>query len=164
MQWLKILMFLPLLAVNPAIAAEGVEVTASVDRNQVGVGDVINLVVSVSAQNSINVEQPQLPDIPGLELINESSGMETRSSYTNGQFITQQARNFTYMMAILKPGFSLFRRIPGVPTACTAKKPPVTRNPRERRNTRASPRRSAAWPARKASRKAPPPTAKNSTK
>jgi hypothetical protein len=106
MQWLKILMFLPLLAVNPmrSLAAEDVEVTASIDRNQVGVGDVINLVVSVSAQNSVNVEQPQLPDIPGLELINESSGMETRSSYTNGQFITQQSRNFTYMIAVLKPG------------------------------------------------------------
>lgn len=106
MHWLKILMFLPLLVMNPGQvrAATGVEVTATIDRNEVGVGDVINLVVSVSAQDSINVEQPRLPEIPGFELINESSGMETRSSYTNGQFITQQSRNFTYMMAILKPG------------------------------------------------------------
>lgn len=106
MHCLKILMFLPLLVMNSGVvrAATGVEVTATVDRNEVGVGDVINLVLSVSAQDSINVEQPRLPEIPGLELINESSGMETRSSYTNGQFITQQSRNFTYMMAILKPG------------------------------------------------------------
>lgn len=106
MTWLKILMFLPLLAMSSGAirAAEGVEVTADVDRREVGVGDVINFTISVSAQDSINVEAPKLPDIPGFELINESSGMETRSSYTNGQFITQQSRNFTYMMAILKAG------------------------------------------------------------
>ncbi|MGE3759966.1 MAG: BatD family protein [Pseudobdellovibrionaceae bacterium] len=103
---LKILMFLPLLVMSaaPLQAASGVEVTATVDRNEVGVGDVINLVLSVTAQDSINVERPRLPEIPGLELINESSGMETRSSYTNGQFVTQQSRNFTYMMAVLTPG------------------------------------------------------------
>lgn len=106
MTWLKILMLLPLLVMSSAAvrAAEGVEVTADVDRREVGVGDVINFTISVSAQDSINVEAPKLPDIPGFELINESSGMETRSSYTNGQFITQQSRNFTYMMAILKAG------------------------------------------------------------
>jgi hypothetical protein len=91
---------------SPAFAQDGkgIEVSATVDRNQVGVGDVINLTVSVSAQESVNVEDPGLPDIPGFELINTSTGVETRSSFTNGRFVTQQARTFNYMLAVLKPG------------------------------------------------------------
>jgi hypothetical protein len=83
---------------------KGVEVTATVDRNQVGVGDVINLTISISAEESVNVDDPGLPNIPGFELINSSTGVETRSSFTNGRFVTQQARTFNYMMAVLKPG------------------------------------------------------------
>ncbi len=85
-------------------AAEGVEVTASVDRNQVGVGDIVNLVITIAAQNSVNVNEPALPEMPGFELVNTSTGVETRSSYTNGQFITEQARTFNYMLAVAKPG------------------------------------------------------------
>lgn len=90
----------------PALAQDGkgIEVSATVDRNQVGVGDVINLSISVSAQESVNVENPSFPDIPGFELINTSTGVETRSSFTNGRFVTQQARTFNYMLAVLKPG------------------------------------------------------------
>lgn len=93
-------------------SAQGVEVTATVDRNQVGLGDVINLSVSVSSQESVNVEDPGLIDIPGFELINTSTGVETRSSYTNGRFVTQQARTFNFMMAALKPGTLTIPAIP----------------------------------------------------
>lgn len=87
-----------------AHSQEGVEVTATVDRNQVGVGDTINLSVTVSAKESVNVEEPPLPEIKGFELINTSSGTEVRSAYTNGRFVTEQARTFNYMMAVLQPG------------------------------------------------------------
>lgn len=85
-------------------AQEGVSVTATVDRNQVGLGDVINLSLTISAQNSINVEEPHLPDMKGFELINTSSGVETRSTYANGRFITEQARRFSFMLAVQAKG------------------------------------------------------------
>lgn len=87
-----------------AQAQAGVEVTATIDRNQVGVGDTVNLSVTISAKDSVNVEEPPLPEIKGFELINTSSGTEVRSSYTNGRFVTEQARTFNYMMAVLAPG------------------------------------------------------------
>lgn len=93
------------LSVMTAVAsAEGVEVTASVDRNQVGIGDVINLTIAIGAQESVNVEAPRISNIPGFEIINSSTGSETRSSYVNGRFITQQSRTFNYMLAVTKPG------------------------------------------------------------
>ncbi len=85
-------------------AAEDVEVTATVDRNQIGVGDVINFTVSITAKNSVQVDEPRIAGLEGFDLINTSSGIETRSSYVNGRFITEQSRNFTYMMAANKKG------------------------------------------------------------
>lgn len=84
--------------------ADGVSVVATVDRTQVGLGDVINLRVQVSSQNSTNIEQPQIPPLSGFDVINQSSGMETRSTYTNGQFMTEQSRTFMYMMAVTQKG------------------------------------------------------------
>jgi hypothetical protein len=95
---IKLLAFL-FLVVNSAHAAEGVEVTATVDRNQVGMGDVFNLQLTVSAKESVTVEEPQIPSIRGMELIGSSTGSETRSSYVNGRFLTEQARTFNYMIA-----------------------------------------------------------------
>jgi hypothetical protein len=100
-----LVLLLPMLVLKlQAQDTKGVVVSATVDRNQVGVGDVVNLTISISAQESVSVDNPGLPDIPGFELINSSTGSETRSSFTNGRFVTQQARTFTYMMAVLKPG------------------------------------------------------------
>lgn len=85
-------------------AAEGVEVSASVDRNQVGLGDVVNLAVTVSTAQSVNVEEPALPAMRGIELVGSSTGVETRSSYSGGRFITEQARTFNYMLVVQIPG------------------------------------------------------------
>lgn len=94
-----------LLLVSPFVhAAEDVEVTATVDRNKIGVGDVIHFTVSVTAKNSIQVDEPRIKGLDGFDLINTSSGVETRSSYVGGRFITEQSRNFTYMMAANRKG------------------------------------------------------------
>lgn len=102
--WRYLFLFLTVVAWTRFTHAEGVEVHSVVDRNQVGVGDVINLSVSVSAQNSTNVDQPHLPQLNGFELINTASGTETRSSFVNGRFITEQSRNFTFMLAVSQKG------------------------------------------------------------
>jgi hypothetical protein len=62
-------------------------------------GDVVNLQISVTASESVNVEEPQIPSIRGMELIGSSTGSETRSTYANGRFQTTQARMFNYMIA-----------------------------------------------------------------
>ncbi len=87
-----------------SLAAEDVEVTATVDRNQIGVGDVIHFTVRVTAKNSVQVDEPRILGLDGFELINTSSGVETSSSYVGGRFITEQSRTFTYMMAASRKG------------------------------------------------------------
>ena len=87
-----------------AYADAGVQVQATVDRNEVGVGEVIHLTVAVSAKDSVNVEEPRLPSLVGFDLINVSTGIQTRSAYENGRFITEQSRNFIYMLAANQKG------------------------------------------------------------
>jgi len=101
-----------LLPLRLSHAAEGVQVQATVDRNQVGLGDVINLTVSVSAQDSVQVAEPSMPPLSGFDLINSSSGTETRSTFANGKFMTQQSRNFVYMLAITQKGVLTIPEIP----------------------------------------------------
>ena len=111
---MRIFLFLLLFGIlsAPRARAEGVEVHATVDRNQVGMGDVINLVVSVSAQDSIQVEEPHLPPLSGFDVVNTSSAVETRSSFVNGKFLTAQSRNFTYMLAVTQKGTLAIPEIP----------------------------------------------------
>lgn len=105
-------MFVMVSLLGPGVYAQGVNVTAVVDRNQVGIGDVINLTVSISAQDSTNVSQPNLPPLSGFDLINTSSGMETRSTFVNGKFMTEQSRSFTYMLAVTQKGVLSIPEIP----------------------------------------------------
>jgi hypothetical protein len=67
-------------------------------------------------------------------------------------------------IATLNPDNSPVNRTPGVPTACRPRKPPVAKKASEINNTRASPRRVAASPAKTANANASDPTAANATK
>lgn len=102
MTWLVPLFFVFSLFTSHAYAQ--VEVTATVDRNEAALGDVINYVITVKAQNSVQVNEPRLVHLDGFELINTSSGVETRSTYAGGRFITEQSRVFNYMLAVAKKG------------------------------------------------------------
>ncbi|MGE4132863.1 MAG: BatD family protein [Bdellovibrionales bacterium] len=95
-----------ILACVTTFSARGqdVDVQASVDRQEVAVGDVINFTVSVSSKNSVQVDEPRLSGLDGFELVNTSTGIETRSSFVNGQFVTEQSRNFNYLLVANKQG------------------------------------------------------------
>lgn len=108
--WLFSLVWL-LTGVGP-VRAEEPSVSATVDRNQVGVGDVINLTISISATGAGQIEEPNLGPLDGFELINTSTGVETRSSFVNGRFITEQSRNFNYLLAVNKKGTLIIPAIP----------------------------------------------------
>jgi hypothetical protein len=102
---MKLLLFALILAVPPSFAADDVNVSATVDRDEVGVGDIVNLQIAVNSAKSVNVEAPQVDGaIPGAQVIGSSSGSETRSSFENGRFQTTQSRVFYYQLLINKKG------------------------------------------------------------
>lgn len=109
---MRTLMLVLMLLPQFAFTAENINVTSAVDRSQVGIGDVINLSVRISATDSVQVEEPHLPPLSGFDLINVSSGSETRSTFANGKFMTQQSRVFTYMLAVSQKGVLSIPEIP----------------------------------------------------
>lgn len=84
--------------------AEDAQVVATVDRNEVAVGDVINFTITIRAKDAGQAAEPQLTAFDGFELINSSTSVETRSLFANGKFLTEQSRNFTYMLVANKKG------------------------------------------------------------
>lgn len=87
-----------------AVHAKPVQVTSSVDRNEMGVGDTFTYSIEVSSDDSVNATEPKLPPLNGFELINTWQGVESRSSFTNGTFEVVQSRTFNYMLAVNKAG------------------------------------------------------------
>lgn len=106
-------------------AQEGVDVNATVDRTEVGVGDVIHLTITVSSSRSLNVNPPQIGNLPGFEVINSSSSTSVRSLFQNGQFITEQSRSFTYMLAATKKGSMTIPDIPVTVDGQTVRTKPI---------------------------------------
>ncbi|MGE0763159.1 MAG: BatD family protein [Bdellovibrionales bacterium] len=98
---------LSLSLLTPSLAlAKPVQVTGSVDRNEMGVGDTFTFTIEVASESSLNIADPSLPNLSanGFELINQWSGVESRSTYANGTFEVVQSRNFNYMLSASKAG------------------------------------------------------------
>ena len=94
-----------------------VKVSATVDRPELGVGDTVTLSVTVQSDESVRVEEPRVPNLNGLKLVQssqdsaESNQMVTTSS--GMKFVKMYRQNFNYILTpekagrITIPGFEL---------------------------------------------------------
>lgn len=97
---IKFLIFnLLVVVLAPKVFAQGVNVTATVDRNQMAKGDTFTYQIKVSADRSVNSGAPILPKMDQFDLINTWTGSESRSSFVNGKFQVQQSKIYNYMLA-----------------------------------------------------------------
>lgn len=99
-----------------SVWAANITVTATVDRNQMGIGDSFGLTVSVQGDDDFEVDAPQLPNVTGLELINTSLGGRQSSSsmsIVNGraQFQKQVVQTYHFLMSPQKEGSFLIPAI-----------------------------------------------------
>lgn len=84
--------------------ASAVEVFSTVDRNEMGVGDTFTYSIQISSEESINVEEPRLPDLSGFELLNSWASSQSQAGISQGQFVVSQTRSFNYMLSPVKTG------------------------------------------------------------
>ena len=68
-------------AVLAAAGGNGVEVTATVDRNQLGPDDTFTFTVTVSSSEDVAVSQPTLPPINDFEILNEWHSQESHAVF-----------------------------------------------------------------------------------
>jgi len=73
---------LALVLLSPAARAEDVSFTASVDRAEVGLGERVRLIVSISAEDPDKVKNLKLPDTAGMKVVDRAAARATRRSRT----------------------------------------------------------------------------------
>lgn len=95
--------FLLSFSVSAAVVVE-----ATVDRREMGLGDTVNLSVSVQSSESVEVQEPRVPQLAGFDLVNawNSSGVSTKLVQGQGgmQFQTVRRQDFNYVLTPQKDG------------------------------------------------------------
>lgn len=84
--------------------AEGVKVEAIVESNQVAIGEVFQLTISVVTSESAGVGEPRLPDLAEFNFHGRTSSVQAQSTFTNGQFVFIRTQNYHYSLSALKEG------------------------------------------------------------
>ncbi len=79
-------------------AADDVSVSASVDKETVGVGE--RFVLSLTITGARNASEPELPPLDGFQVL--SSGTTTQFQFINGQMYS--SRSYTYVLAPQRVG------------------------------------------------------------
>lgn len=85
-----------------------VSVQATVDRNEMAVGDSFTLAVVVSSDESVDIKEPRAPEMDAFDLLNSWQSSSTSQRLVNGsggmQFEVQRRKDFNYLLAPRKKG------------------------------------------------------------
>ena len=105
----KLFLLLVLLLTASVAFSANVKVNAVVDRDQMGIGDSFTLNISVQSDEDFELTEPELPNVPGLEVINAvPGGRQSSSSMTiiNGktQFIQRTTQDYNFVLSPQKEG------------------------------------------------------------
>lgn len=89
--------------------AANFKVEADVDRNQMGIGDSFTLNIRITGDDDFDLQEPKVPQIPGLELLNAWAGgrqSSSRMSIINGQtqFSKSVSQDFNFQFSPQKEG------------------------------------------------------------
>ncbi|MBM3323637.1 protein BatD, partial [candidate division WOR-3 bacterium] len=87
----------------PAVAAE-LSLSADVDRTSVGLGEQLQLTVTVSGTNIGGVPRPQLPAMADFDNLGSTSSQSTNISFVNGRMTQEQIISFIYFLSPRKAG------------------------------------------------------------
>jgi hypothetical protein len=102
---------------SPLLLAAEPVVQAIVDRNDMGLGDTLTLSVSIQSEDSLEVQEPRVPQLSGFDLVNSWTSSSASSKLVQGpngmEFETVRRQDFNYMLtpqrtgSITIPGFEV---------------------------------------------------------
>lgn len=103
-----IFLFLTFCFATMVFAKDNATVQATVDRNELGIGDTMTLSVTVRAAGEVDVGEPRVPALPDFELINSWNASSTSARMQSGpngmEFIREETKQFNFMLAPQKAG------------------------------------------------------------
>lgn len=104
----SILFFLAVLFSSILSFAEGVTVSSTVDRNQLGLGDTLTFTIIVNSTEEVQVQEPRMPQLDGFELLNQwpSTAVSQRLVQTNSgmKFESNYRKEFNYQLQTNQKG------------------------------------------------------------
>ncbi|MEO0077756.1 MAG: BatD family protein [candidate division WOR-3 bacterium] len=95
---------LVVLSVPFLLVAAELNFSASVDRNRVGLGEQVQLTVTVSGTNIGSVPRPELPSLPDFDNLGSTSSQSTSISFVNGRMTQEQTISFVYFLSPKRTG------------------------------------------------------------
>lgn len=87
-----------------AVVAAELNFSAEVDRTTVGLGEQIQLTVTVQGTNVGGVPRPQLPELPDFNNLGSTSSQSTNITFVNGRMTQEQTISFIYFLSPKKVG------------------------------------------------------------
>lgn len=91
-----------------AFAEPDIRVEGNLDRRQIGLGQEFMYTVSVISNESVNAEEPTIPDLDGIRVTNSGTSSSTSSNMRAGpsgwKIETVQRTDFSFMMIALRAG------------------------------------------------------------
>ncbi len=91
-------------AVAQGLMGAGLNLSASVDRSTVGLGQEFVLTVQVQGEDMASVPQPKLPEMSDFNLLSQSQSSSTSVQIINGQIKKQSSVNFIYVLSAKRLG------------------------------------------------------------
>ncbi len=102
------ILFWVLLNVSTVWAQQGTVVSSTVDRNRLEVDDTFTLTVSVQSTESVDIDEPRLPNLTGVDLIQRWDNTAVQQSLVQTDqgmdFKTIRKREFHYMFQAKSQG------------------------------------------------------------
>ncbi|MCB0394602.1 MAG: protein BatD, partial [Bdellovibrionales bacterium] len=87
-------------------ANAAVKVTATVDRNIVGLGDSLQYTITVESDSGVSVGAPRLPVIEGFEFVGRSQNSQFMSTFdmSKGKLVSNRQENYVFEFQANKEG------------------------------------------------------------
>ena len=107
------------------------QVSATVDRNQLGLGEAVNLTIRIKSDEDFELPLPELPRVAGLEEINSAVGPRQSSSSAHfgggggARFSTVIVQDYNYLLSPQKEGLLIIPVIDLVVNGKTYKTQPI---------------------------------------
>lgn len=91
---------------SSAFAATTVQST--VNRNEMGIGDNVQVTVSVNSEDDVDIQEPRIPELDGFDLLNTSQSTAVSQKLVQTaqgmQFQTQRKKDFVYILQAKRTG------------------------------------------------------------
>ena len=98
-------LLLTLLCVTlPSLGWAAVKIDRELTPPNPAVGELVGFTVTIETDAGGVDNPPPFPAVSGVQARGLSTGVETRSTFTNGRFLTKQSRSFTYQLIVGKKG------------------------------------------------------------